>query len=110
MRITYNDTNSDVRIERFSATGVTETSLSLSNDGNVSVNGVAPTENNQLTRKDYVDGLNAAQDIIIGNNTTAAATAQSAANAANANANTRKLETDFIRSGDRLDINNVRTT
>ena len=110
MRITYNDTNSDVRIERFSATGVTETSLSLSNDGNVSVNGVAPTADNQLTRKDYVDGLNAAQDIIIGNNTTAAATAQSAANAANANANTRKLETDFIRSGDRLDINNVRTT
>jgi len=49
-----------------------------------------------LTRKDYVDAADTA-------NATAAADA-------NTNANTRKLEADFLRTGTRLDINNVRTS
>jgi len=39
------------------AVGVLQTQLSLTTDGNVSVNGAVPTAINHLTRKDYVDSI-----------------------------------------------------
>ena len=52
------------------ATGVVDvTSLKLTDDGNVSVDGDTPTSDDNLTRKDYVDGINATQDTAIALNT-----------------------------------------
>jgi hypothetical protein len=41
-------------IRQFDSGGSTETTLSLTTDGNVTVSGAAPTADEQLTRKDYV--------------------------------------------------------
>jgi hypothetical protein len=57
----------------------------------------APTDDAHFTRKDYVD------DEIV----TAVAVAQAAADAAQTTADAAKPEVDFLRTGDRLDINNV---
>ena len=84
-------------IRRQNAAGALETSVTLENNGNISVSGGAPTGVANLTRKDYVD---AADTVIAGQAAAAQATAdvaQSAAEAANANANTR-----LLRGGDTL--------
>ena len=70
----------------------------------------APSAPDSLTRRDYVDDADAVNSGEAAAAQATAETAQSAAEAANVNANTRKPEFDFIRSGDRLDINNVRTS
>ena len=107
---TFIGANGGVAIQRFDVAGALECQINLIADGNIAVNGSAPTFATHLTRKDYVDGqvgvaIGIAEDAV-----TIAESAQSAAEAANVNANTRKPEQDFLRSGDRLDIFNVRTS
>jgi len=52
-----------VNIRRYDITGNDLlTNLQIDDNGNVSVNGSAPTENNHLTRKDYVDAVNTILD------------------------------------------------
>ena len=45
--------------------------MDIQNDGNVTISAAIPIVANSLTRKDYVDTENAAQDLVISSNTTA---------------------------------------
>jgi len=51
-----NEATGGMAIVEYSAIGAVETQLEFTTDGNVTVNGTAPTADAQLTRKDYVDG------------------------------------------------------
>lgn len=51
----FDEATGDVNLERYDDAAVIETRLTLTDDGNVSVNGAAPTQDADLTRKDYVD-------------------------------------------------------
>ena len=78
------------------------------NGVNINLNGIAIGTNNGLIVDNAAAiGVNAGRldghDIDIANNA-------AAASGANVNANARKPEFDFIRTGTRLDINNVRTS
>ena len=109
-QLVFVESSGEVAFRRRDAAGALQTSLSLSANGNASVDGSAPTAGDHLTRMDWVQAADAVVRAVADAALAAAGVAQSAAEAANANANTRKLEFDFIRSGDRLDINNVRTS
>jgi len=54
--LTFSDSTGDVLLRRYDDAGATESYLHLQDDGNVSVNGSAPSIDSNLTRKDYVDG------------------------------------------------------
>ena len=108
--LTFNDATGEVSIQRFNAAGALETTMNLLTDGNVFITGPVPLGAGHITRMDFVQAQDAIVQAVADAALAAAGVAQSAAEAANANANTRKPEFDFIRSGDRLDINNVRTS
>ena len=52
----YNDASGELILRRQASNGVTLSELIFDDNGNVSVDGTAPTEDNHLTRKDYIDG------------------------------------------------------
>ena len=61
------DTAKEPRFQRNNnITGALQTLFSLSNNGNVSVNGAAPTEDNHLTRRDYVVAADALKADLLG--------------------------------------------
>jgi len=53
--IEFDETSGSIKVSRYDALGAVETNLVLTSNGNISVNGAAPTAVNHLTRKDYVD-------------------------------------------------------
>lgn len=67
--IMFRNTASGINtLKTASATNVTETELKFSTNGNVYVNGAAPTASNHLTRKDYVDSADALRGSLAGTN------------------------------------------
>ena len=64
--IASNDT--EMTVNRHTNTGSLLTTLALTTDGNVNVNGIVPTADNQLTRRDYVNTLHANRNVIINGN------------------------------------------
>ena len=67
--IMFRNTASGINtLKTASATNVTETELRFSTNGNVYVNGAAPTDSNHLTRKDYVDSADALRGSLAGTN------------------------------------------
>lgn len=56
MSLRFLDSTGYVILQRYDSAGAVETQLAFENDGNVTVNGAAPTQNGNLTRRDYVDG------------------------------------------------------
>jgi len=54
----WNSATNDIAIQRYGSNGSSvETIFTISPNGNVSINGAAPMDANNLTRKDYVDTL-----------------------------------------------------
>ena len=60
--------DSEMTVNRYTSTGSLLTTLKLTTDGNVNVNGAVPTADDQLTRRDYVDTLHANRNVIINGN------------------------------------------
>jgi len=68
-RMYYDSSANLFNMQFWDASGVIGETITFDISGNISVNGVAPTSGNHLTRKDYVDGVNATQDTAIALNT-----------------------------------------
>ena len=58
----HNISAGSIVLARYADTATLQTSLTLTSDGNVAVNGIAPSLDNELTRKDYVDTTTVALD------------------------------------------------
>jgi len=54
--LSVTDSTGDVKLERRNAVGTYECTLTLTDDGNITIDGATPNADDHLTRRDYVDG------------------------------------------------------